>query len=135
MQRRSLLKLGVASAAVLAVAGGGAAMMRPGLIDGRLSDGGRAVLRAAGAAILDGSLPASDPARAAAVDGMLDRVDALTSALPPHSQKELSLLLSLLASAPGRHAIAGLTTSWQAAQVGQMQTALEGMRKIGRAHV
>ena len=122
------MKLGAASAIVLAVAGGGIALLAPGVVDGKLGAPGRAVFRAAGAAILDGSLPQPLAVREAALDGLLDRVDALVLALAPHVQKELSLLLSLLASAPGRQAIAGLDTDWANASIPQMQQALQSMR-------
>lgn len=122
------MKLGVASAVVLAVAGGGIALLQPGMVDGKLAARGRAVLRAAGAAILEGSLPSGVPARESALDGLLDRVDALVLSLAPHVQKELSLLLSLLTSAPGRQAIAGLSADWAGASVPQVQHALQSMR-------
>ena len=38
MQRRSLLKLGAAATVVLVLAGGTAALVQPGLRDGRLTD-------------------------------------------------------------------------------------------------
>ena len=122
------MKLGAASAVVLAVAGGGIALVKPGLTDGKLGASGRAVFRAAGAAILEGSLPQSAQAREAALDGLLERVDALVLTLPPHVQNELSLLLSLLASVPGRHAIAGLDSGWASASVPRLQHALQSMR-------
>ena len=129
MQRRSLLKLGVASAAVLAVAGAGTAWITPGLLsDGRLAPPGRAVFRAAGTAILEGSLPVAPPAREHALDGLVERIDALVVALPPHVQKELSLLLATLASPPGRRLMAGLQTGWAEAPVAQLQKALQSMR-------
>lgn len=58
MQRRTLFKLGIASAAVLPIAGGAAALLQPGLRGGRLSSTGREVFAAAGRAILDKGLPA-----------------------------------------------------------------------------
>lgn len=122
------MKLGAASAIVLAVAGGGIALVQPGMVDGKLATPGRAVFRAAGAAILEGSLPQGAAARETALDGLLDRVDALVLSLAPYVQKELSLLLSLLTSAPGRQAIAGLGTDWAGASVLQVQQALQSMR-------
>ncbi|UUZ77646.1 hypothetical protein LP414_11395 [Polaromonas sp. P1(28)-13] len=104
MQRRTLLKLGVTSAAVLLVAGGAAALLKPGLVGGALSSAGREVFAAIGRAILDKSLPAKDGPRQIALNGLLSRVDALVQALPPHAQSELSQLLSLLASTAGRRA-------------------------------
>ena len=44
LQRRTFLKLGVASAVVLAVAGGAVALIQPGLIDGKLSAPTRLVM-------------------------------------------------------------------------------------------
>lgn len=122
------MKLGAASAALLAVAGGGMVLLKPGISQGKLGAGGREVFRATGAAILQGSLPTAPAAREAALDGLLDRVDALVVALPPHVQKELSVLLALLASPPGRHAVAGLSADWPSATVAQLQQALQSMR-------
>jgi hypothetical protein len=61
MQRRSLLKLGAAATVVLVLAGGTAALVQPGLRDGRLTDAARAVFAALGNALLDGSLPTPGP--------------------------------------------------------------------------
>jgi hypothetical protein len=129
MQRRSLLKLGVASAVVLGVAGGTAALWQPGMDGGRLTDSGRRILRAVGLAILDGSLPREPAAARAAIAGFLERMDALIAALPVHAQSELGQLLALLASAPGRRLVADLDTDWDQATVTQLQSALESMRR------
>ncbi|HEY3046249.1 MAG TPA: hypothetical protein VGJ72_02135 [Polaromonas sp.] len=128
MQRRTLLKLGVTSAAVLLVAGGAAALLQPGLEGGALSPAGREVFAAIGRAILDKSLPAEDGPRQIALNGLLGRVDALVQALPPHAQGELSQLLSLLASTAGRRTLAGLNPPWPEASVAEIQQALQGMR-------
>ncbi len=128
MQRRSLLKLGAVSAALLALAGGTAALVQAGLNEGKLSPAGREIFRAMGRAVLEGSLPPGETARQTALNGLLDRVDGLTVALPPHAQEELSQLLSLLAAAPGRLALAGLGESWASASEAQIQQALQGMR-------
>lgn len=133
MQRRTLLRLGVASATVLAIVGGAAALMQAGLNEGSLSASGREVFRAVGRAVLDASLPAEGPARQAALDGLLHRVDQLTLALPPHAQNELSQLLSLLASTPGRRLLAGLGETWPTATDVEIQQALQGMRMSGLA--
>jgi hypothetical protein len=128
MQRRTLLKLGVVSAVVLVVAGGAAALLSPGLQGGKLSPGGREVFRAVGRAVLDQSLPREDGLRRDALNGLLNRMDELTSALPPHAQAELSQLLSLLASATGRRALAGLGDEWPLATEARIQQALQEMR-------
>lgn len=128
MQRRTLLKLGVTSAAVLVVAGGAAALLQPGLEGGVLSSAGREVFAAVGRAVLDKSLPAEDGPRQIALNGLLSRVDTLVQALPPHAQSELSQLLSLLASTAGRRMLAGLGQPWPEASVTDIQQALQGMR-------
>ena len=129
MQRRTLLKLGLTSAAVLVVAGGAASRWQPGLqADASLSPGGREVFLAIGRGVLDKSLPQETDARQVALDGLLGRIDTLVQALPPHAQAELSQLLSVLASAPGRLALAGLRQPWAQASVADLQQALQDMR-------
>ncbi len=132
MKRRTLFKLGVASAAALALGGGAAALLHSGLRDGRLAEAGREVFRAVARAVLQGGLPSSEAARQVALDGLLERIDALTLALPPHAQDELSQLLSLLASVPGRHLLAGLNQAWPVASETEIQQALQG--PISRTH-
>jgi hypothetical protein len=133
MQRRTLLKLGAASAAVLLVAGGAAALLQPGLDGGRLSASGREVFSAVGRAVLDKTLPADDGARQIALSGLLSRVDVLVASLPPHAQGELSQLLALLASTPGRRALAGLGQPWHEASIADIQQSLQEMRLSGLA--
>jgi hypothetical protein len=128
MQRRTLLKLGAASALVLGVAGGAAALFEAGLRNGKLAPAGREVFKAVGRAVLDGSLPTDGATRNAALDGLLERIDALTVALPTHAQRELSQLLSLLANTAGRRTLAGLDTDWPLAHEAELQQALQGMR-------
>lgn len=131
MQRRTLLKLGVVSAVMLAVAGGAAVLLSPGLHEGKLSPAGREVFRAVGRAVLDQSLPREDAPRQHALNGLLNRMDELTVALPPHAQTELSQLLSLLASSPGRRALAGLDDAWSLATEARIQQSLQEMRLSG----
>ncbi|MGV8803833.1 MAG: hypothetical protein ACWA6Y_02590 [Polaromonas sp.] len=129
MQRRTLLVLGLASAAALTAAGGAALWLPPGLrADGTLSPAGKRVMAAAGQALLDSSLPAGFEARRQALDGWLGRVDGLVGALAPHAQAELSQLLALLDTAAGRRLLAGLEAPWPQAPVNQVQQALQGMR-------
>ena len=128
MQRRTLLTFGAVSAAVLLVAGGAAAWLQPGWQRGALGPVGREVFTAIGRAVLDQSLPAQAGARELALKGLLGRVNALIGALPPHTQSELSQLLSLLGSTAGRRTLAGLATPWAQATVSQIQIALQGMR-------
>mgnify|MGYP001421988560 CR=1 FL=1 len=128
MKRRTLLQLGIGGAVILTVAGGATALLRPGLVDGKLSPGGRDVFRAVGRAVLDGSLPAVPEAAAAELDAQLTRLNDTIAGFPAHTRDEISTLLSLLASAPGRIALAGLATPWPDASVAQIQQALQDMR-------
>ena len=133
MQRRTLLKLGAVSAALLAVVGGTAALIQPGLERGLLTPAGRGVFRAIGSGVLDKTLPEQAAARQTQLTALLARIDVLISALPAHAQAELSQLLSILASSAGRHALAGLASPWSSASATDVQAALQDMRLSGLA--
>jgi len=123
-----MLRLGIGSAALLALAGGGVALLQPGLVDARLGAGARTVFRAVGRAVLDGSLPTGAAEQGVALDGLLVRLDDTVAGFPPAVRDELSQLLGLLAVAPGRIGLAGLGTPWSDASVAEVQHALQGMR-------
>jgi hypothetical protein len=133
MRRRSLLKLGAGAAAVLALAGGGLALLRPGLDGGKLTASARTVFAACASGILDGTLPADPVARAAAIGALLGRIDDLIGGLPHATQSELSQLLALLASTAGRTMLPTLAVDWRDARVDQVQAALQSMRVSGLA--
>jgi 16S rRNA G1207 methylase RsmC len=128
MQRRSLLKLGVASAALLAMAGGGLALLRPGLAQGRLTPAARGVFHAVARVVLDGSLPVAGTEREASLQAHLERLDAVLVAFPDATRAELSQLLALLVSSPGRKLLAGLHTDWHAASRDELAQAMLDMR-------
>ncbi len=129
MQRRTLLGLGAAGAAVVALAGGGAAWMyESAWRDGELLRAGRSVLAGVARAVLDGSLPDEPRAADAAIDAHLDRMQTALRALPPHTQAEVADLLALLAMPPGRRVLAGLSSPWDSAAVSDVQAALQSMR-------
>lgn len=128
MRRRRWLKLSLAGAAALAVGGGAVAWIEPAWRDGRLTTAGRRVFTHAGRAFLDGTLPTDSAQRTDALAGLLDRTEALIAALPIHAQRELSQLLSLLATTPGRRALAGLAREWEDASVPEIRQALQSMR-------
>jgi hypothetical protein len=130
MQRRTLLGLGLAGGALLALAGGGIALMyEPAWRHGRLETAGRNVLGAIARAVLDGTLPAQRAEQAAAIDAHLVRMNATLAAMSPHTQREIADLLAMLAMAPGRRALAGLASSWPEASVAELQAALQSMRQ------
>ena len=77
---------------------------------------------------LQGTLPADAQARSRALETMVERIDALAVNLPVPVQAELSQLLGLLCTAPGRLGLAGLGPDWADATEVQVQAALESMR-------
>ncbi len=133
MRRRALLQLGLGATAVMAVAGGGMVLWRPGLQDGRLSAPAREVVRAVARAVLDGSLPHAPAEQHAALQAHLGRFDDTVASFPASTQAELSQLMALLASTPGRRVLAGLSTPWPDAPTAEVQAALQGMRMSGVA--
>lgn len=128
MQRRTLLTLGLVSGTALALAGAGAAVWTPGWREGRLSEPARALFAAVARAVLDGVLPADPAVQAVALKGHLDRLDAAIAGLPPATRAELSDLLALLCTAPGRWALLGLGPPWSDASPAELQAALQGLR-------
>lgn len=108
--------------------GGLLATFQPGLDEAKLSASGRIVFRGVARAVLDGTLPAAEPARSAALAGLVERIDGVVAALAPHAQAELSQLLAVLASGAGRQLVAGLARPWEDAPVSDVQAALQGMR-------
>ena len=84
LQRRTFLKLGIASAVVLAIAGGAVALIKPGLVDGKLSPSGRLVYTRVAQAMLAGTLPRDAAAQQKAMDALLERADAFFAGLPNH---------------------------------------------------
>ncbi len=113
---------------MLAVAGGALSLLQPGLVEGRLTASGREVFAAVARAVLGPLLPAEPGARAVAVADHLHRLDTTLGGLPPMMQSEVSQLLALLATAPGRLAFAGLATPWERATVPEVQAVLDGLR-------
>jgi len=129
MQRRTLLKLGLASGATLALVAGSAALFyEAAWRDGQLTAAGRSVLRGVARAVLDGSLPEGQAEQQAALTRHLEHLQATLQALPPPTQAEVGELLAVLALPAGRWALAGLASDWPHADVAQIQAALQAMR-------
>jgi hypothetical protein len=113
------------SGVVLALGGGAAALLSaPGIADGKLSADARRVFAGVARGLLDGTMP-NEPH---VVGALLDRIDGLVGSLPPHTQGELSQLLALLASVPGRRGFARLGNDWLEASAGEVQEAMQSMR-------
>jgi hypothetical protein len=133
LQRRRFLKLGIGAVVVLAVAGGAIALVKPGLVNGRLSAPARLLMARVGQAMLQGTLTGDAQAQQQAIEAVLQRTDSFTAGLPEPVQAELSQLLALLATAPGRRGIMGLSASWEDATTAQTSAALQAMRESGTA--
>jgi len=128
MQRRSFLNFGLAATAVIAVAGGGLALLHPGLEEGHMTASAKAVFKAVARGVLQGVLPAEHTAQEAALAAHLVRLDDTLAAFPCATQSELSQLIALIASAPGRSTIVGLHSDWDAASDADIQAAMQDMR-------
>ncbi len=120
--RRQFIKTGIAGGLLLAAA---ALLQKPldragkqALVAGNPLDPSlRTVVRAIAPVILQGAFPAADPDRAAALERIAKGVALAVGALSAASQKEVAELFALLAFAPTRIAVAGVSASWDQASV------------------
>lgn len=127
--RRSFLKVGLLSALVLA-AGGGIYLHTHPQPPGRfvLDGAARAALDAIVPAILAGALPAEPEARARAVQATTERVHQTILGLPLGTQKEVHDLFGLLALAPARRLLTGVSGGWENADPRQVSAFLQDWR-------
>jgi hypothetical protein len=128
MRRRTLLQVGAAGTALLAVAGIGLALRTAVWQPPRLSAQGRHIFHAVARTVLAGVLPEAADARESALQAHVLRVEETVAGFPKAVQDELGLLLNLLASTPGRLALAGLSTDWQHADAEELQAMLQRLR-------
>ncbi len=115
MTRGELLKAGAGGTLLLALGGCAAP-----------ADRGSAI-RAIAAAILDGVVPASGPARDAALARAVQGVDVAIAGLPPAVQGEVSQLFGLLEFPLTRRFVAGVGP-WERASVPEVAAFLERWR-------
>lgn len=109
MHRRTVLKAGVAAGVLLAAGGTAAWLAGRDPVEDR-----RTVLAAVIPVLLGDALPAAD-ARAAALRQALAATEAAIAGLAPAARDELARLFALLALAPTRLALAGVSQPWHAA--------------------
>ncbi len=129
MQRRTLLRLGVGSAVVLAVAGGAVALLQPGLQQGAMTARSRLMLSRLAEALIANAWPdASRLPRTAAMGALLTRIDAQIAGTPDGVQAELSQLLTIMDTAAGRRALVGIQNTWDAVGTAELAEALQAMR-------
>jgi hypothetical protein len=112
--RRTFLKVGAFAALALAAGGGIWRLTHPALpLQRFVLDGeAKAALDAIVPAMLAGSLPLEPAARAAAVAATTGRVHQAILGLPLTAQKEVQDLFGLLALAPARRALTGVSGGW-----------------------
>ena len=133
MQRRTLLAVGLVAGTLLALVGGTLALMQPARREGKLSNAARLAMTAVAKAVIGPLLPQSAAAQATALLAHVGRVEATIAGLPPSLQAEVDELLTIVASAPGRLALVGLTDGWHSASEAQVTAALQGMRQSSLA--
>ena len=127
--RRSFLKAGALATLVLAAGG---ALYRavhtpapaPFVLDGEA----RAALEAIVPAMLAGALPAAPAQRKDAIGATIAAVHAAIGNLPLPVQKEVQDLFGLLALAPARRLLTGLSTGWADAGEAEVSAFLDSWR-------
>lgn len=123
-----MLRVGLAGAGVLALAGSGVWMWRPAWQGTALTEAGQTLFVAVADAVLDGLLPADSGPRAASLQLWQADFTATVAALPPALQSEVHQLGALLASPPGRRFVVGLSADWGQASRAEVSAALQQMR-------
>jgi hypothetical protein len=127
--RRSFLKAGLLGAALLAASGGIYRFTHPPAPHAFALDGAaRAALDAIVPALLAGVLPADASARAQAIQATTERVRQTILGLPLGAQKEVQDLFGLLALAPARRLLAGVSHDWADASAEEVTAFLQSWR-------
>lgn len=127
--RRSFLKAGLLGAALLAAGGGIYRFTHPPAPYAFVLDGdARAALDAIVPAVLDGALPPDPAARMQAIQATTGRVHQTILGLPLATQKEVQDLFGLLALAPARRLLAGVSHHWADASVVEVTAFLQDWR-------
>jgi hypothetical protein len=130
LSRRAFLATGVLASLALAAGGGIYRFTHASPQAGRfvLDGEARAVIDAIVPAMLDGALPPAGAARQAAIAAATDRTHQAILGLPLATQKEIQDLFGLLALAPARRFLAGVTTDWPSATTLQVGAFLQDWR-------
>jgi hypothetical protein len=128
MQRRSFLKAGLVGAIALAAGGAVYRQLHPPRLERyAMDDQARAIVAVLVPVIVGPVLPTEAAARRVALDGAVQRVAGAISGLPLSTQKEVADLFALLALAPTRRLLAGIS-DWQTATPEQLSEFLQSWR-------
>lgn len=128
MQRRTLLRIGLAAGLTLTAGAGLVALVKPGREAGRLTPAGRALWAGVARGVLGSLLPTDAASLKPALDAHLLRLEQAIAGMPPGVQAEIDELTTLAASAPGRAALVGLSTPWDEASPAEVEAALNVLR-------
>jgi len=127
--RRSFLKAGALGALVLAAGGGIYRAVHTPRPQAFVLDGeARAALGAIVPAMLAGALPGGQNERKAAINNTIEGVHTAISNLPLSVQKEVQDLFGLLALAPARRLLTGISGGWANAREAEVTACLEDWR-------
>jgi len=128
LHRRTLLGLGLTGAALLA-AGSWQLLRQPSPWQAQqFSPDARSLMTALAAPLLDGLFATPEDLQAA-MPSHLRHLQQAVAGLAPQTQMEVGRLLTILLSAPGRVALAGLGQPWTQASPQQVALALQDMRR------
>jgi hypothetical protein len=127
--RRTFLKAGMLSAAVLAAGGGWYRHMHPAPPRGFVLDGeARAALDAIVPAMLSGALPDAPADRGRSIAATTARVHQTILGLPLSAQQEVQDLFGLLALGPARRLLTGIGDGWANAKEADVAAFLQDWR-------
>ena len=124
------MKVGALAGLTLAAGGGiWRATHSSGPLERFVLDGeARAAIDAIVPAMLAGALPVAPGARMAAISATTERVHQAIRGLPLGAQKDVQDLFGLLALAPARRALTGVSGPWSGASAEQVATFLQEWR-------
>ena len=126
--RRTFLKAGGLAALALAAGGALYRATHAGASHRFVLDGeARAALHAIAPAILAGALP-QGAGHDAALGGAIEGIHQAILGLPPATQKEVQDLFGLLALAPARRLLTGVSGGWEGACVEEVEGFLQDWR-------
>lgn len=132
--RRSFLKTGAATIAVIGVGGWFASYLTDkgarAVLDKavHLDEQAQAMLARLADAILDGLLPTDAAARARAIVQVVSAADKSLGELPPHLQKESKDVFGMLGAAPTRAMLIGQWDGWAGVSREDVNRMLAGLR-------
>lgn len=128
MQRRTVLRLGLAAGATVALGAALIATVSRGREGGRLTAPAREMFAAIARGVLGPLIPADAAAAELMLQGHLNRLDAAIQGMPPQVQAEIDELATIAASTPGRRWLIGLSAPWAEASAAQVEQALTELR-------